>query len=513
MGKAGAVLVVFILCVAGGSYQKPQLWPRPQSFTLGENDTFYILETSFRFVAVGESSPILSQGFNRYYSIIFPSGSTVISFPGLTELTHLDVLVTSGEEFIQFGTDESYTLSINKTVSLLTAKTVFGALRGLETFSQLVRYQMLPTTQINDFPRFPWRGLLIDTSRHYQTIDTIKTAIQGLSYDKMNVLHWHISDGQSFPYQSVVHPNLTQGAFGPEFIYSIEQISEIINYANSYGVRVMVEFDMPSHAGPSWGVGYPFLTMNCTAQLECLNPLNRFSDPCCDLPFDATNEEVYTFLKSFFEEVSSVFPDNYLHMGGDEVKTLCWEIPRILKWMKDHNISSFHGLEQYFLTRVQQFAVANNKLIVNWEEVFSSNFTLQPGTIIQVWKDQTTLLEVAKSGYGTLLSYNWYLNYLGTTWEDVYLNEPISSGFTPSEEALVYGGETCIWAEEVDETNFQPKVWPRNSAASERLWSAKDVTNIADAGFRLEFHRCRAINRGIKASPIGPGPPCSLFYI
>ena len=165
-----------------------------------------------------------------------------------------------------------------------------------------------------------------------------------------------MSDGQSFPFESLVYPNLTKGAYAPEFTYSREDVLEIISYANSYGVRVVVEFDMPSHAGPSWGKGYPFLTMNCSRIfLGCNIPTNRFTDGCNDYPFDATNEKVYEFLDKF--------PDNFLHMGGDEVQTACWETPHVLQWMNSHNMTNFNQLEEYFLQRVQVFAERNQKVI------------------------------------------------------------------------------------------------------------------------------------------------------
>ena len=172
-----------------------------------------------------------------------------------------------------------------------------------------------------------------------------------------------MSDGQSFPYQSEVHPDLTKGAYSPELVYTISQVKDIITYANSYGIRVMVEFDMPSHAGPAWGKGYPFLTMNCSSAIEGCDDLeNYYTDPCSDFPFDATNEEVYTFLDTFINEVSSVFTDNYLHMGGDEVKQICWATKDVLLWMQQNNMTNFSELEQYFLSRVQDMATSNDKV-------------------------------------------------------------------------------------------------------------------------------------------------------
>ena len=130
---------------------------------------------------------------------------------------------------------------------------------------------------------------------------------------------------------------------------------------------------MPSHAGPSWGVGYPFLTMNCSTP-NCLTPQGKYSDPCNDFPFDATSNQVYAFLNNFIGEISSVFPDNYLHMGGDEVQTYCWNVSAVNNWMLQNNITSYSGLEQYFLTNVQQYAVNRNK--VNLYFLSNSEFLL-----------------------------------------------------------------------------------------------------------------------------------------
>ena len=152
-------------------------------------------------------------------------------------------------------------------------------------------------------------------------------------------------------------------------------------------------------------------------------------------------------------------------------------------------------------------------MIINWEEVFTSGFTLAPNTIIEVWKDSTTLNEVARAGYGTLLAYNWYLDHLSASWEDFYNNEPDNGQLNSEQLANILGGETCMWAEKVDATNFDAKVWPRNSAAAERLWSPKDTTNLDSAQVRLSFHRCRLNNREIEASPINAGPPCSSYYL
>jgi len=325
-----------------------------------------------------------------------------------------------------------------------------------------------------------------------------------MSYSKMNVLHWHIVDGQSFAYQSDVYPNLSQyGAYRPDQTYSISSIKSIIAFANDHGVRVLPEFDMPSHA-TSWGWGYPFMTAPC---YDRQNPYD-FNDLWGDNPMDPTNPDVYTFIQNFLMEVATVFPDNWLHLGGDEVSFHCWNIPRINNWMAQNGIKTYNDLEVYFIQKVNSFVKANlNRNLIYWQEVFQ-NASPFIGTAVDIWKDANTLSAVINQKINAIQSYGWYLDHFDDSWQTFYQMEPIPPNTTVSLQQYVIGGETSMWGEVVDETNLHSQIWPRAAAIAERLWSPKTVTDLNLAIPRLAIHRCRYVLRGIPAGPFQPGPGC-----
>jgi len=300
------------------------------------------------------------------------------------------------------------------------------------------------------------------------------------------------------------------GAYSQDEIYSHEDIITIVNYANARGIRVLPEFDMPAHA-TSWGYGYPWLIMNCTVfKPQCVPPPfapENYGDGCADDPFDPTNPATYTLLKGFLTEMSTLFPDSYLHLGGDELqyRIQCWNITRINDWMKSHGIANYYDLQNYFVGQTHQIIAPIPRQLINWQELFNEGMTLVPNQIIQVWKDHATLDSVVKAGYRATLSFGWYLDNLDQDWQNMYSNEPDDGTLTPSQLALVLGGEACMWGERVDGTNIVPRVWPRTAAVAERLWSAKSVNNVNEAAIRLHDMRCRLKARGIPSEPLGPG--------
>ncbi|KAK3610028.1 hypothetical protein CHS0354_032376 [Potamilus streckersoni] len=237
-------------------------------------------------------------------------------------LDHLDVSVygNCGGYPNEYST-ETYSININNGKAELSAPEVWGALRGLETFSQLVFKQTdgklyIRETLVKDYPRFQHRGVLIDTARHYIFKEVLLDVLESMAQNKLNVLHWHIVDDNSFPYQSEVHPKLSQkGAFHQTLVYTQNDIAEIIEYARLRGIRVIPEFDTPGHTF-SWGLGHPEIKTKCYENGKLLfGPLG---------PLDPSKNTTYEFLRSLFREIFHVFPDNYTHLGGDEVHTICW---------------------------------------------------------------------------------------------------------------------------------------------------------------------------------------------
>lgn len=496
----------------------PPLWPLPVSVQVSlsalhlDPGNFYIRHGPNS--TAGPSCSLLQEAFRRYYEYIFGFHKWhhhPAKFQDGTQLQQLLVSVVLESEcdaFPSLDSDESYSLIVKEPLALLKANKVWGALRGLETFSQLVYQDSYGTFTINestitDYPRFPHRGILIDTSRHYLPVKTILRTLDAMAFNKFNVLHWHIVDDQSFPYQSVTFPQLSdKGSYSFSHVYTPNDVRMVIEYARMRGIRVIPEFDTPGHT-QSWGKG----------QKDLLTPCHK--DPTQQNSFGPINpvlNTTYSFLTKFFKEISKVFPDKYVHLGGDEVEYWCWASnPDIEKFMKEKGFGrDFKQLECFYTHKLLDIIASTNKSSIVWQEVFDIGAKLQPGTVVQVWKEDMYNKEVSQitdAGFPVILSAPWYLDVIsyGQDWRTYYQVEPLNFPASQQQKNLLIGGEACLWGEYVDATNLTPRLWPRASAVGERLWSQKNVRSMSGAYDRLTRHRCRMVRRGIAAEPLFTG--------
>eukprot|EP01105_Mastigella_eilhardi_P014783 TRINITY_DN3371_c0_g1_i5.p1 TRINITY_DN3371_c0_g1~~TRINITY_DN3371_c0_g1_i5.p1 ORF type:complete len:334 (-),score=50.61 TRINITY_DN3371_c0_g1_i5:34-1035(-) len=329
-----------------------------------------------------------------------------------------------------------------------------------------------------------------------------------MSYAKLNVLHWHAIDSQSFPLESTSRPKLWTGAWSPTERYTKLDIANVVQYAKASGVRVMIEFDLPGHAA-SWCDGYPDV---CPSD-ECREPL----DPSANATYELLTDLLKEFTGGAAEQ--GILPENLFHLGGDEVNTYCWSsTSRIAKWMEDNNYTTDDAYK-LIVDRAHQLVSSFGRFPVNWEEVFLHfGEQLDHRSIIHVWLNHDTLAEVVAAGYRGILSNSdsWYLDYLNTPWQNFYLNEPCEAIWKQEDQDRVLGGEVCMWGETVDASDLFSTVWPRAAAAAERLWSAREVCDTTEAELRLAWFRCLLASRGIGAAPLrngqaraappGPGP-------
>ncbi|XP_020506561.2 beta-hexosaminidase subunit beta isoform X2 [Labrus bergylta] len=494
------------------------LWPLPQKIQMSEI-SFKLTSSSFKIVDAKESSAgpscsLLKDAYRRYYEYMFGSSKrqqlNKRRRTGPSELTELQVLITSPDSdcdgYPSVTSDESYELSVDQPYAVLRAPKVWGALRGLETFSQLVfeddyGAKSINATQISDFPRFAHRGILLDTSRHYLPIKVILANLETMAMNKINVFHWHIVDDQSFPYLSRTFPQLSQqGAYHPyTHVYTPADVKMVIEFARLRGIRVIPEFDTPGHT-QSWGKGQKDLLTPCYSGAT---PSGTFG------PVNPILNTTYDFMSQFFKEISTVFPDAYVHLGGDEVDFNCWKSnPDIQKFMAQQGFGQdFSKLESFYIQRLLNIVTSTKKGYMIWQEVFDNGVKLHPDTVVHVWiggGSNDEMGRVTAAGYTTILSAPWYLDYISYAqdWQKYYKVEPLNFNGTDEQKKLVVGGEACLWGEYVDATNLTPRLWPRASAVAERLWSAKDVTDINDAFNRLSVHRCRMVERGIPAEPL-----------
>lgn len=514
---------VGLVCGASNA-QQVRIWPMPKYFKNGDKSLFLsndfelstsgskygdrlgILKDGFlRFMGIIAQDHVIDANFSRYPQSSFLKGVHVVIHSSSDELSYVSRTALKNHP-VEYGVDESYNLSIpaagNPTYAHIEANSVYGALHGLQTFSQLCNYNFktrlievgsVPWT-IVDGPRFPYRGLLIDTSRHYLPLPVIKNVIDSMTYAKLNVLHWHIVDSQSFPLEIPSYPNLWKGMYSASERYTMVDAAEIVSYARGRGINVLAEIDVPGHAG-SWGVGYPSL----------------WPSPECKEPLDVSSDFTFQVIDGILSDFKKIFNYRYVHLGGDEVDTTCWETtPRISKWMKTHKMNGSEAY-QYFVLKAQKIALSHGYDIINWEETFNKfGSKLDRRTVVHNWLGGGVAEQVTAAGLRCIVSNQdkWYLDHLDTTWQEFYSNEPLANITNPNQQRLVLGGEVCMWGEHIDASDIQQTIWPRAAAAAERLWTpyeklAKEPRQVAK---RLSHFRCLLNQRGIPAAPLqGPG--------
>jgi hexosaminidase len=378
--------------------------------------------------------------------------------------------------------DESYSLDVSDRQAVLKAATVVGALRGLETFLQLLDTDrggyFIPSVSIKDRPRFPWRGLLIDVGRHYEPMEVLKRNLDAMASVKLNVLHWHLTEDQGFRVESKKYPRLHQmGSDG--LFYTQDQVREIIAYARDRGIRVMPEFDMPGHA-TSWLVGHPEL--GSAPGPYTIERKAGIFEPA----LDPTREEVYKFLEAFFTEMAALFPDDYMHIGGDENEGHQWtKNERIQAFMKEKGIKDNHALQAYFNQRLSKILQKLGKKMIGWDEILHPD--LPTTAAIHSWRGPTALAEAARKGYDGILSNGYYIDLIFPTWQH-YKVDPVApdSNLTEQELAHILGGEATMWGEWVSPETIDSRIWPRTAAIAERLWSPRNVTDVDDMYRRLD---------------------------
>ncbi|XP_050205175.1 beta-hexosaminidase 3 isoform X2 [Mercurialis annua] len=439
------------------------IWPMPESVSRGHRKLY--LSPNFHLASeYADGSGVLKDAFSKMVNLLLMGHEASSNLSSFHLLQGLHVVILSPDHQLQYGTDESYKLLVpapgKQDYAHLEAQTVYGALHGLQTFSQLcyfnsatsvIEVRMAPWTII-DQPRFSYRGLLIDTSRHYQPLSMIKKVIDAMSYAKLNVLHWHIVDTQSFPLEIPSYPKLWNGAFSVSERYTFSDAAEIVSYAERLGIHVLAEIDVPGHA-LSWGKGYPSL----------------WPSKGCQQPLDVSNDFTFKVIDGILSDFSKIFKFKFVHLGGDEVDTSCWaSTPHIAKWLKKHGMNESEAY-QYFVLQAQKIALSHGYEIVNWEETFN-NFgsKLSRKTVVHNWLGGGVAQQVVASGLRCIVSNQdkWYLDHLDTPWQDFYMNEPLTNITAIEQQKLVIGGQVCMWGETVDGSDIEQTIWPRAAAAA-----------------------------------------------
>src|SRR3984885_8365856 len=475
-------LLLSCLVVGGVQAQAPlPLMPLPAQVKPGDGE--FLITNGFGIILQGFQEPRLERAKQRFLNVL--SKQTGIPLWREAVLNQPSFFInTKGASapVQQVDEDESYHLQITATEVHLEAANPLGVLHGLQTFLQLVpitpRGFAVPAMTIDDQPRFPWRGLMLDVSRHFQPLDVVYRTLDGMEAVKLNVFHWHLSDNQGFRVESKKFP-LLQEKGSDSLFYTQDEIREVIAYARDRGIRVVPEFDMPGHT-TAWFVGYPDLASG-SGPYQIERKWGIF-DPA----MDPSRESTYTFLDSFIGEMAALFPDAYFHVGGDECNGKEWDAnPRIQQYMKDHGLKDNAALQASFSTRVQKIVAAHDKIMVGWDEV------LQPNTpkdvVIQSWRGPEFVGQAVKGGNRAMLSAGYYID-LNESAAEHYAADPEGEGpstLSSEEKKRDLGGEATMWSEYTTPENIDSRIWPRTAAIAERLWSPRDTRDVASMYARL----------------------------
>ena len=445
------------------------------------------------------------------------------------------------KNYIQFSIDanlanEAYLLNVTKDNIIINANGNAGFIYGLESIRQLLpaaiesaeivsnEEWIIPNISISDKPRFKWRGLMLDLSRHFFDKEYIKEVIDGLAMHKINILHLHLVDDQGWRIEIKKYPKLTdigawrvdqeekhwsarkavdpnqKGTYGG--FLSQDDLKELVAYAQLKNVEIIPEIEMPAHV-TSAIAAYP--------ELSCLaKPVGVPSGgvwPITDI-YCAGKEATFKFLENVLIEVMDIFPSKYIHIGGDEAPKYRWKhCKKCQQRMKEEGLHDAHELQSYFITRVENFLNENGRQLIGWDEILEGG--LAPSATVQSWRGEEGGIAAAKSGHDAIMSptSHCYFDYGldATDLKEVYHYEPIPAELTAEEAKHILGGECNMWSERAPQDLVDSKVFPRILAMSEVLWSAKEK-DYENFYARVQKHYPKldalGVNYGYESVPI-----------
>lgn len=445
---------------------------------------------------------------------------------------------------------EGYILKVSATGINLNASTPAGIFYGVQTLLQLfpadveskspskLRSWSIPFVTIKDQPRFGWRGLMLDVSRHFFTKEEVKDFLDMMAKYKFNLLHWHLSDDQGWRVEIKAFPKLTEvgawrvsrvGTFGtltpPQpgekadygGFYTQDDIREVVKYAKSKFIDILPEIDMPGHSLAAIA-SYPDLTS--TPGNYYVSPGDRFMVwpagghfyGLLDNTLSPAKESTYDFIDKVFTEIAALFPFEYIHMGGDETARNFWEKSDTIKWlMKKENLMNLDEVQSYFVKRVEKIVMSKGKKLIGWDEILDGG--LAPNAAVMSWRGMTGGIEAAKQGHEVVMSPTTfvYLDYMQgdavieppvyatLRLSKTYQFEPIPDGVDPK---FIKGGQGNMWSEQLYTVrHLQYMLWPRAFAVAEALWSPKDKRDWNNFVPRVERHFQRLDAADVKYSP------------
>lgn len=489
-------------------------WLSNRAYTFGGHNTISIpKEVASKELLVDQ----LNETLQSYH--LSPLATTV-NDEGASVVVHIDSSMPT----------DAYTLESTSSFLVdITAGGSEGANYAIQTLRQLISDKGIPEVKISDAPRLGYRGVMLDVSRHYMSVDFIKQLLDEMQYYKLNRFHWHLVDAAGWRLEIKKYPELTkQAAFRTESdwqkwwidkdrkylpedtpgayggYYTQEEAREIVAYASERGITVIPEIEMPGHSEEVLAV---FPQLSCSGKA-----LPHESDFCIG------NEESYTFLENVLTEVMEIFPSEQIHIGGDEAGKQAWaKCPKCTGLMKREGLKHIDQLQSYMIHRMEEYLNTNGRQIIGWDEILQGG--LAPNATVMSWRGEAGGLAAARSGHNVIMTPNSHL-YLDYYQEDplkskkkqiggyiplqkVYSYDPVSKDLTPDEQQYIIGVQANLWTEFVmDEDHAAYMLFPRVLALSEVAWTHADHKSWDSFRKRVNVHIPQLINRGINSYPL-----------
>jgi hexosaminidase len=510
MKKITTLLILAFYTLAAGAQQLNtlNLMPVPKQMEAGQGKFRVSSKFTINIQAIATDT-ILYRAVNRAYQALNRKTGLVFGQKYITATDTISAapvkVIAQARSVPGIGVDERYSLVVTENNIVLRAPNTIGVLRGLQTLIQLLdkddKGYYLSCVNIDDSPRFKWRGVMIDAARHFISVDEIKRNIDAMAVVKMNVLHWHLTDDEGFRVESKIFPLLQRNGSHGDY-YTQEQLKDVVVYARDRGIIVVPEFDMPGHS-QSWFAGYPELASlpgpyrpgpRTQWQSEHPNPNAPKSTSMADIianmvspTFDPTSEKVYAFLDKFTGEMAKIFPSGYMHIGADENNGMAWKLnPAIMDWMKAHNMQTTDELQRYYVQRMCNILKKHKLRMIGWEEIFYDK--LPKDAIVHKWipEDNGIIKSYGKPGDFTaqgnaaLISAGFYTDQFMPAY--IHYNNPSLAG---ANDPGILGGEAAQWTEMADNENIDGRIWPRTGVIAERLWSPVGVNDVEDMYRRM----------------------------
>lgn len=423
-----------------------------------------------------------------------------------------------------FQSDEAYKLDVNPNEISITAKSEKGVFYGIQTLLQLVSEQKVPSVSISDFPRFKYRGVHIDVSRHFYSVDFLKKHLDMMAHLKINNFHWHFTDGPGWRLEIKKYPLLTQvaawrthekwkdwwatnprkyvdirsgeKAYGG--FYTQKEAREIVKYAAERHINVIPEIEMPGHSEEVLAV-YPHLACSGT--------------PYTQSEFCIGNEQTFKFLQNVLKEVMAIFPSEYIHIGGDEADKRHWkECPKCQARMKKEGLKDVDEFQSYLVRRIEKFLNKNGRKLLGWDEILEGG--LAPEATVMSWRGEGGGIAAARSGHDAIMTPGEFM-YLDSyqanpatqpeaiggflPLEKVYSYNPIPAALTAQEAKHILGVQSNMWAEYItNENHADHMLYPRVLALAEVAWTNLDNKSWPDFKRRANLKIPYLQSKGIK---------------